>query len=240
MAEATELRRESKVESLVGGWLGFFQTSIGAKVLMALSGIFLWVFIIGHLAGNLLAFAGPGPFNAYATNLHHTPLLLWSVRLGMILLFPLHIWTSIRCSMINEDARPVPYAYQNRSPARAAAKSMLLSGGVILAFFAYHIAHFTWRITGPQEAGWLVNGEFDAFSMLVAGFKVPWIAGLYVVGQLLLSAHLSHGIYSLFQHLGLWGPRWTPFLKNAALVIGYGICAAFAAIPLAVQLGVIK
>jgi succinate dehydrogenase / fumarate reductase cytochrome b subunit len=197
------------------------------------------VFIIGHLAGNLLAYAGPGPFNAYANTLHHTPLLLWSVRIGMIVLFPLHIWTSIRCSMINEDARPMPYAYQNRSPARAAAKSMLLSGGVILAFFAYHIAHFTWRMTGPQPER-MVGDVFDAHAMLVAGFQVPWIAAFYVIAQILLAGHLSHGIYSLFQHLGLWGARWTPWLKNTALVVGYAISAAFASIPLAVQLGVIK
>jgi succinate dehydrogenase / fumarate reductase cytochrome b subunit len=72
------------------------------------------------------------------------------------------------------------------------------------------------------------------------GFRQPLIALLYIGAQVLLAAHLSHGIYSLFQHLGLWGAKWTPFLKNASLIVGYGLCAAFASIPLAVLLGFIK
>ena len=76
--------------------------------------------------------------------------------------------------------------------------------------------------------------------MLVMGFQQPLIAGFYIVAMVLLAAHLSHGVYSLFQHLGAWGTKWTPALKGASLVIGYGLCALFASIPLAVLLGFVK
>ena len=111
---------------------------------------------------------------------------------------------------------------------------------LVLVYFAYHLAHFTWHLTGPQPTALNADGTFDAFSMLVKGFQQPLITLLYVVAQVLLAAHISHGIYSLFQHLGFWGAKWTPFLKNASLVVGYGLCAGFASIPLAVLLGFIK
>jgi succinate dehydrogenase / fumarate reductase cytochrome b subunit len=240
MAEAMELRRDAKGEPLFGALVKFAMGSVGAKVLMALTGLFLWVFITGHLLGNLTIYGGPEWFNGYAAKLHATPALVWAVRLALLVGFPLHIFTAIRTAQLNEDARPVPYAYQNRSPARLSAKSMLLSGGTVLAFFAYHIAHFTLRYVGPQPTALLPDGHFDAYRMVVLGFQNPLISGLYLIGQVLLAMHLSHGLYSMFQHFGLWGAQWTPWLKNAAIVIGYGMCAAFSSIPLAVLLGIIK
>jgi succinate dehydrogenase / fumarate reductase cytochrome b subunit len=133
----------------------------------------------------------------------------------------------------------VAYAYENKTPARFAAKTMLLSGLVILAFFGYHLAHFTLRVVSITDAKG-PSGDFSPFDMLVQGFQNPLISGFYIVAQLLLAQHLSHGIYSLFQHLGLWGRRWTPWLKRASLIVGYGLCAAFSAIPLSVLFGVIK
>jgi succinate dehydrogenase / fumarate reductase cytochrome b subunit len=109
----------------------------------------------------------------------------------------------------------------------------MLSGAIVLAFFCYHIAHFTLRVTGPMPAG------NDPYAMLVLGFQQWPIALLYILGQFLLAAHLSHGLYSMVQHLGLAGKAWTPWAKGAALVIGYGLCAAFASIPLAVLLGIV-
>lgn len=240
MAEATELRREATAEPLFGSWLDFAMGSVGSKMVMALTGAFLWVFLCGHLAGNLLLYVGRDTFNNYAATLHHTPLLLWSVRVGMIVCLPVHFLTSIRTTMMNRAARPQDYAYANNAPARAAATTMILSGLVVVAFVCYHLAHFTLRVTGPQPGAVTAAGENDAFSMVLAGFTNPLIAGFYVLGVGLLAMHLSHGLYSMFQHLGLWGKKWTPWLKNASLVVGYGMCAAFASLPLAVFMGVVK
>jgi succinate dehydrogenase / fumarate reductase cytochrome b subunit len=240
MAEALELKRESSGETLVGSLTKFAMGSVGSKVVMAATGLGLWLFIVAHLLGNLTAFAGRDTFNHYAEVLKGNPPLLWGVRVALMIGFPLHILTAIRTVQLNRAARPVPYAFEPRSPARTAAKTMMISGALVLAYFVYHLAHFTWRITGPQPAALLPNGSYDAYSMMVMGFQQPIIAAAYVGAQVLLAAHLSHGIYSLFQHLGLWGARWTPFLKSASLTIGYGLCAAFAAIPFAVLLGFIK
>ncbi|MFO0596236.1 MAG: succinate dehydrogenase cytochrome b subunit [Myxococcaceae bacterium] len=240
MAEALELKRESTGETLVGSLVKFVTGSVGSKVVMALTGLGLWLFVVAHLAGNLTAFAGRDTFNHYAEALKGNPPLLWGTRLALLAGFPLHIWAAIRTTMLNREARPTPYAYEAKAPASMASKTMALSGLLVLAYFGYHLAHFTWHLTGPQPTTLLPNGSYDAYTMMVMGFQQPLIAGLYITAQILLAAHLSHGIYSLFQHLGLWGARWTPFLKNGALVVGYGLCAAFASIPLAVLLGFIK
>jgi len=236
MSDAT---RATTDEPLFGSWARFAMGSVGSKVVMAITGLGLWVFILGHLAGNLTAFAGRDLFNHYAAALHANPALVWAVRLALLVGFPLHIWAALRTARLNGAARPVPYAWQNRAPARLAARTMVQSGLVVLAFFAYHLAHFTWRVTGPMPP-LLADGSFDPYGMLVMGFQQPLIALFYVLAQVLLAAHLSHGLYSMFQHLGVNGPRWTPWLKSAAQTVGYFLCAAFASIPLAVLLGIVK
>lgn len=238
MAEAMELKREQTGETLVGSLLKFAKSSVGAKVIMALTGLGLWVFVIGHLAGNLLAFAGRDAFNHYAETLKGNALLLWGTRSALLIGFPLHIGAAIYANGKDRAARPVGYAYANKTPTRAASKTMILTGLFIAAYFLFHLAHFTWHVVQPQTL--LPDGRWDAYGMLVLGFQQPLIAITYVVAMVLLAAHLSHGIYSLFQHLGLYGKRWTPFLKKGALIIGYAISAAFASIPVAVLLGVIK
>ena len=241
MAEATELRRdEGGGDSLLASWYRFFMSAVGAKMLMAATGIGLWLFIVAHLAGNLTAFGGKEIFNHYAEALKGNAPLLWAVRSALILGFPIHILTAIRTAALNRSARPVGYAFANKAPAALAAKTMLISGLLVMTFFAYHLAHFTWHLTGPQPTALLANGNYDAYTMLVMGFQQPLIAGLYIVGQLLLATHLSHGIYSMCQHLGLWGTKWTPFLKTAANAIAWGICVLFSAIPAGVLFGVIK
>ncbi len=224
---------QSDTDSRNGSWwLSFFGGSIGSKVLMAVTGLFLWVFLVGHLAGNTLIYFGPEGFNSYAHKLHSTPLLIWSVRILMLVSFPVHVFTAIRTTQAARAARPVAYAFGNKSPARLSSTTMALSGLVVLAFIGYHLAQFTWRATGLP----LGAESLTPYQMVVDGFRQPAIVGFYVLGVLLLAMHLSHGLYSMFQHLGIAGRRWTPWVKSAALVIGYGMCTAFGAIPLYVNL----
>ncbi len=233
MSDALGLRR-GETGSLIGNWVRLATGMIGTKIVMALTGLGLWLFIIAHLAGNLTVYGGADLFNEYAAKLHATPQLLWFVRVMLLIGFPLHIGTAIRTTMLNKAARPEAYAYANKAPTRLAAKTMTLSGLVVLAFLGYHLAHFTYRVTGGALA------SQTPYQMLVTGFSQPVIALFYIVAQVLLAMHLSHGLYSLNQHLGFWGQRWTPFVKTAALVIGYGLCLAFLSIPLSVMFGVIK
>lgn len=231
MSEATAT---SVDDTLLAKWMRFANSTIGSKMLMAVTGLGLWLFLVAHVAGNLTAFLGRDTFNHYAEALHANPPLLWGVRLALLLGFPLHIFTAIRCAQINKAARPVEYAYGNKTPVNPAATSMIISGAVVLAFLGYHLAHLTWRVTGPMP------DPFNPYDMLVKGFQQPLIAVFYIAGQILLAGHLSHGLYSMFQHLGLHGQRWTPGVKKFALAVGYGLCTAFASIPLFVMLGVIK
>jgi succinate dehydrogenase / fumarate reductase cytochrome b subunit len=240
MSEALELRRDSKSAPLFGSLAAFAMGSIGSKMVMAATGIGLWLFITAHLVGNLTVYLGRDTFNHYAATLQHTPALLWFIRVCLIVGIPLHFLTAIRTTMINRGARPVPYAFESRAPASLAAKQMALSGMLVLAFFALHLAHFTRHVVGGEPPPPLADGGFDAYTMLVRGFQQPIFALIYIVAQILLAAHLSHGLYSMFQHLGLWGRRWTPWLKGASVAVAYGTCAAFASIPLAVLLEMIR
>jgi succinate dehydrogenase / fumarate reductase, cytochrome b subunit len=236
-ADATEL--SPAAPGLVDSWLSYFKSSIGTKVVMAVTGLGLWVFIMAHLAGNLLLYVGRDAFNEYARTLHANVALLWVARVGLLTITPLHFITAYATWLQNKAARPVPYAAPPKARTTLAAKTMILSGSIILAYLIFHLAHFTLRVVGPMPET-PAGVEFDTYGMVVAGFKNPFITLLYVVGQLLLASHLSHGISSLFQHLGLAGARLTPFLKRAGLLVGYGICIVFASIPVSVLLGVIN
>jgi len=117
---------------------------------------------------------------------------------------------------------------------------MAISGLMVGAFVVYHLAHFTLHLTNPGHVTHLANGSVDVFSMVHRSFSVPWIAGIYIVAQLLLAEHLAHGISSLFFHLGVWGAAWTPFVGKAARAIAYAICLGFISVPLGVLFGLLR
>ncbi len=239
MAQAESTNIAAQDVGFIGSWLQYLKSSVGTKVVMAVTGLGLWFFIMAHLAGNMLMYVGRETFNAYANTLHSNPELLWIARLGLIAIIPAHFVTAYATWMQNKAARPIAYAAPPKAKSTLAAKTMIISGSVILFYLVFHLAHFTWRIVGPMPEP-LANGAFDTYGMAVAGFQNPAIALLYVAGQVLLASHLSHGIFSLFQHLGIAGGNFTPFIKRAALVLGYGLCFTFASIPVAVFVGVIK
>jgi succinate dehydrogenase / fumarate reductase cytochrome b subunit len=213
----------------------FLGSSVGMKVVMSLTGIVLWGFIMAHLAGNLLIFAGAETFNHYAALLKGTPEVLWLVRLALIVSVPLHALAAIRTAQLNRNARPVGYAFENRTEIRPAQRWALWSGLGILAFLIFHLAHFTWHSFGPAHD----VPDLDPYTMAVTAFADPKISLLYICAQLLLAGHLGAGIYGVFQHLGVWGPSFSPFAKKLGDAIGYGIAGAFIAIPISVLAGLV-
>jgi succinate dehydrogenase / fumarate reductase cytochrome b subunit len=235
-----DARRTILPQPVSDGWRRFAFSSVGAKVVMAVTGLGLWVFIVGHLAGNLAMWAGRDVMNHYSAALKAAPQLVWAVRAALLIGFPIHIVSAIRCARLNRSARPVPYVHRLRTPASLASRTMQLSGGLVLAFFLYHLAHLTLHLTNPSDVTLLADGSVDVYAMVVRGFSVWWISAIYIVGQLLLAQHLSHGISSLFQHLGLWGKAWTPFVHKLGFFVGHGIAIAFSSIPIAVLLGVLR
>lgn len=221
----------------------FFTSSIGAKVLMAVTGLGLVIFIIGHLVGNLLIFGGPDATNGYARALHANQLFLWTARVGIIVLFLAHILGSLRTKLWDRESRPVRYAVDASRKASFASRTMLITGLLILAFLVYHLAHFTLGWTHPEEFAKAdpLNPEagLDVYRMIVLGFTRPGVSILYGIAMVFLGLHMSHGISSMFQHVGLWGERFARFIRAAGVAVAVAIAVLFVLIPAAILLGII-
>lgn len=206
--------------------------SISAKILMALSGLFLMSFLVVHLLGNLQIFAGPEVFNAYPETLRHYPILLWSARIMLITAFVLHIVTSIYLSAKNKTARPIAYAQNQPVKASLASRTMLTGGLVILGFLLFHLAHLTWRWVFPSYA------SLDLYSLTVLSFQNIFVTGFYVLAQIFLAMHLSHGFQSAAQTLSL--TRWcASCFRGFGYIFASVITLGYISIPVSVWLGII-
>jgi len=223
----------------------FIQSSIGAKVAMALSGIILVGFVIGHMLGNLQIFLGQDALNSYAQTLHSIPVLLWGTRLIVGLAIIVHIVSGIRLSLLNKSARPTRYTKKSYVRASLGSRTMQLSALVLFAFIIYHLLHFTLGVTHPEDKALtqtLANGMTrpDVYGMVINSFLNPVISISYIVAMLLLGLHLSHGASSMFQSLGLHHHKYNSLFSKAgpalALIIIIGNCS----MPLAVLMGVVK
>ena len=222
-------------------WLWqFAKSSLGAKILMALSGVLLVGFVLVHMLGNLQIFLGPEPYNAYAHFLKGTPELLWTARLGLLAASGVHIACGIRLSRLSQAARPRTYTQRRYRRATWTSRTMAWTGLVVLSFIIYHLAHFTLGLTDPTHYGLLdPKGRHDAYSMFVYGFMNPYVSASYVVAMVLLGLHLEHGVSSLFQTLGLNHPRFNPLLNRVGPAFAVLVVIGNCSMPLAVQLGYI-
>jgi succinate dehydrogenase / fumarate reductase cytochrome b subunit len=216
-------------------------SSIGRKWIVALTGIVLVLFVIGHLLGNLSIFAGPDAMNAYAAFLKSTGELLWVVRAVLLLCVVLHIWFTITLWRENRSARPAKYAVKNDLGTTVYARLMRLSGLTVLAFVIYHLAQFTWQSFNPEYKTWLdAQGRHDVYRMVVTAFSCPFVSGFYILAVGLLGMHLSHGIASLFQTLGISNRSLRPVFEAGGKVFAAIIFVGFASIPASVLLGLVK
>jgi succinate dehydrogenase / fumarate reductase cytochrome b subunit len=219
----------------------YFSSSIGKKVLMAGSGAVLVGFVVAHLVGNLQIFLGPEAINRYATFLQSATELLWPMRIFLILMILLHIVTSAQLTLEANAARPQAYARKEYIKATLASRTMIYSGFLILGFIVYHLLHFTFLRVHPQFSHLTDSqGRHDVYSMMVLSFQQPAIVAAYIVPIFLLCAHLSHGMSSMFQSLGLNSLKVRRPLSRAASVLAWLIFAGYAAIPLACLSGMIK
>ncbi len=219
-----------------------WQSSLGKKYVMALTGAALFAFVIGHLVGNLQVFGAPELINTYAHFLKSKPALLWSARLGLLVMVTLHVASAVTLSALNKAARPEPYAGKSAYGSTAQSRYMLVSGLVILAFVLYHLAHFTVMLPGVNGVGdfskltTTLEGHTvpDAYAMMVLGFQVWWVVLFYLVAQGLLFAHLGHGLASMFQSLGFRNHVWWPRIECFAKIASIAIFIGYAAIPLGI------
>ena len=207
---------------------------------MALSGLGMVGFVLAHMLGNLQIFLGKDAFNSYAALIKGMPELLWVARIGLIAFVFLHIITGISLARENRAARPKNYAYKNTVQASLASRISLPTGMIILIFIAIHLAHFTLFFIHPEFASYTdLQGRHDAYRMVIEGFRVSSFAWFYVLAMLCLGYHLSHGISSVFQTLGISSKKLRPKLRLAAIGISAIVVLGFIAVPISVQLGII-
>jgi succinate dehydrogenase / fumarate reductase cytochrome b subunit len=214
----------------------FWQSTNGKKAVMAVTGAILFLFVLGHMAGNLQIFDGPARLNAYGKFLKNTGELLWIVRVVLIASVGLHIWATVELWQRNRKARPVDYKVRKSVASSYADRTMYWSGPIILAFVILHILEFTTGNLHPQST----FADADVYGNVVSGFKVWYISAWYIFSMLLLGLHLRHGLWSAFQSLGLNHPRHTPVLKQAALWITIVIIAGYISIPVSVLAGWVR
>jgi succinate dehydrogenase / fumarate reductase cytochrome b subunit len=226
----------------VNGFSSFYLSSVGKKMIVAVTGIVLLLFVIGHLLGNLQIFLGPDWINSYAEHLRELGVFLWVIRSFLLLCVILHIAFTISLAIENRRARPQSYVNKEHVKATFASRHMLMSGLIILAFLIYHLAHFTVRVTDPRFA--LLKADplnhYDVYSMMVYGFQNLYVSGFYILGMWLLALHLSHGSSSFFQSLGFNNQNLAPRLARGGRILAWLIFAGYTVIPLAVLLGLIQ
>jgi succinate dehydrogenase / fumarate reductase cytochrome b subunit len=220
-----------------------FKSSLGKKYIMAVSGLIMFLFVVGHLVGNLQFFLGAESINRYGHFLQTNVELIWPARIFLLAMIGLHIWSAIKLSIENKAARPVPYADWNPTTASYASRTMLMSGIIIFVFIVYHLLHYTAQVQYLNFTGQsFVSFEdpqkrHDIFKMMVVGFKNPLVSGFYIIGIGLLCLHLSHGVSSMFQSLGWKNKVYGPCLDRAARIIAWLIFLGYVSIPISVLLG---
>jgi succinate dehydrogenase / fumarate reductase, cytochrome b subunit len=214
----------------------FWQSTNGKKVVMAVTGAMMFAFVLGHMLGNLQMFEAPEHINAYGHFLHNLGELLWIERGIMLLAIALHILATIQLALRNKAARPVGYSRQQAINSSYASRTMYWSGPIVLAFIIFHLLQFTAGYLHPSAT--FVEGE--VYANVVSGFQVWWVSVWYIFSMCLLGLHLSHGLWAMFQSVGLAHPRLTPMLRNAARAVAAAIVLGYISIPIAVLLGFVK
>lgn len=207
---------------------------------MAFTGGALFLFVVGHMVGNLQFFLGADAINRYGHFLQTTPEILWPARIGLLAMVCLHVWSAISLSRENKAARPVQYANWQPNTASYASRTMLMSGLIIAAFIVYHLLHYTVMVkeinlTG-QDFHTLVDaqGRHDIYTMIKIGFSHPAVSAFYIIAVGLLCLHLSHGISAMFQSLGLKNHVYAPLIDKGAKLFAFGLFLGYVAIPISV------
>jgi succinate dehydrogenase / fumarate reductase, cytochrome b subunit len=202
-----------------------FSSSVGTKILIGVTGVALFIYLVIHVAGNLLIFLGPEFFNQYAYLLEGNPLLP-IVEIGLLLIFLIHVYKTVTMFLHNQQARPVRYARKKfaGSPSRKsiASSTMIASGLWLLVFVIIHVKAFRYG----TEYEWPAGGR-DLYRLEVENFANPLMVGFYVISMVIVGSHLWHGIPSAFQSLGADHPTWTPRLLRTGKVVAVAIAGSF-------------
>ncbi len=221
----------------------FIKSSVGKKIIMAITGIVMLSFIVIHVLGNSTIYLGW--LNAYAEHLHALPPLVWAFRTVMLAVFVVHVFFGIQLALENSAARPQAYAVKKDRRATFAGKNMIWTGVVIAGFLVYHILHFTLHVTNPAiSAGVGGNmdtlGRPDVLKMVVLSFQQAGIAAVYIIAMIALALHLSHGAQSFLQTLGLNTDKTIEVFEKLGVVAAVILFIGYASIPIVIFVGILK
>ena len=213
--------------------------SIGRKAVVAVTGLFMVLFIVVHLLGNSTIFAGPDGINAYAEKLHGLGpfVLVFRVFMGAILL--VHMVFAVLLTLENRAANPGKYAVKKMLKATFASETMIWTGLLLLAFIVYHLLQFTVRITPDIVLGNDAKNRVDVFTMVVSSFRITPIALVYVAAMVTLFLHLSHGIQSIAQSVGLNNDKTMPQFGALGKVLSVIFLVGYSAIPVLILAGIL-
>jgi succinate dehydrogenase / fumarate reductase cytochrome b subunit len=212
--------------------------SIGKKFLMAFSGIFLVLYVIGHMLGNWQIYMGRDQINSYAEFLHSLGPILWLIRAFLALMLIVHVWMAITLSLQNYVSRPIKYRVKKYVEASLASRTMIWTGIGVFLFVTYHLLHFTFIVTNPQYAA-LTDplGRPDVYSMVVLGFQNYIISAVYIVALAIVAYHGVHAFKSMFQTAGWNGISAEPVLHRVTIILAWVIFLGYISIPISIMLG---
>ena len=212
----------------------FLRSTVGKKVVMAVTGIILFGFTLSHMIGNLQLYQGPEALNHYAKLLRAVPSLLWGARIVLIVSVIAHIVVATQLTLRKREARPVAYAMHDFQRGTYASRTMMWSGPILAFFLIYHLLHLTFGTAHPNFE------EGNVYANVVSGFQNVPASVAYILGMLALGFHLQHGAISLFQTLGLKDTRWNGRLETIVMILTYAVVVANISFPIAVLVGVVK
>ena len=212
----------------------FWGSTVGKKVVMAVTGIVLVGFVIGHMLGNLQMFRDAEAMNNYAAFLKSTGGLLWVARAGLLTAAVLHIIAAVQLTLINRAARPTAYVRRDPQVATFASRTLRWGGVILAVFIVYHLGHFTTGTFHPAFS------HRDVYGNVIIGFRSVWVALFYVIAMASLGLHLFHGVWAGVRTLGLQQRSEVPIQRTVALWVAIVVWAGFTVIPVAVLLGVLN
>jgi succinate dehydrogenase / fumarate reductase cytochrome b subunit len=217
----------------------FYESTVFKKAVMAVTGLILFGFVMGHLIGNLQIYEGREKLDGYARFLHSIPAALWAARMVLLASVGLHILMTVQLVKLKTAARPVGYVKKDNSHSSYASRTMYWSGPIILAFIIYHLLHLTLGVGQGviQPTGYL---DGSVYNNTVLGFQNWFVSGFYIFAMGLLCLHLYHGVFSMFQSLGAHHPNYTPILRRFAAVMAFAIALGNISIPISVLAGWVK
>ncbi len=241
---AVHVERKAKVASRTSVLLALWDSTIGKKVAMAITGVVLVGFVIAHMAGNLKIYTGEEHFNAYAVGLRTVgaPFLgygqaLWIARVVLIVAVVLHMIAAAQLARRSWAARPDRYALWKPRASNYASRTMRWGGVIIVLFVIYHLLHFTAGVVGYAPGQYQ---EMSVYRNVVIGFSVWYVSAFYILAQLALGLHLFHGVWSMFQTVGVTSAPANRFLRGLAVVVAAVVVVGNISIPVAVLTGVVR